>query len=218
MQLTHNPATKGKGEEAYVLELQPVPPLPVGAKPPAASTRDDASTREGSSTSIPGTPFAMSSPPSRGSSSSLKQKPTIIIGEGPSETTVHEAYEAGSELMESVESTLATKVPGTPILSAFKRPASVLPTPAPSPKRARPTTIAETYRQITAMKDRRQQLAKEHVEIDKELAPYGARIREKQEKLQKLLEEEIRAVQEEEQIVQEKAAMLAEFQRAIRDE
>ncbi|OAG00409.1 uncharacterized protein CC84DRAFT_1209377 [Paraphaeosphaeria sporulosa] len=97
--------------------------------------------------------------------------------------------------------------------ATLKRPAS-LPLPAgPDHKRTKTLTIAETRRQIKAMKARRETVAKKRADLDSELEPYTAKMREEQERLAKELEEETKMWREESQALRDDAAMLAEMKR-----
>ncbi|KAK7184156.1 hypothetical protein DPSP01_001206 [Paraphaeosphaeria sporulosa] len=106
---------------------------------------------------------------------------------------------------------LKTTLPTT--TATLKRPAS-LPLPAgPDHKRTKTLTIAETRRQIKAMKARRETVAKKRADLDSELEPYTAKMREEQERLAKELEEETKMWREESQALRDDAAMLAEMKR-----
>lgn len=101
----------------------------------------------------------------------------------------------------------------------LKRPAAPAPLNlAPEPKRSKSLTIAETRRQIAAMRARREAVAKKRLDVDSELEPYKARMREQREKLAKELEEETRAWKEESQALRDDVAMLGELKKGEGEE
>ncbi|KAF9730611.1 hypothetical protein PMIN03_009411 [Paraphaeosphaeria minitans] len=111
--------------------------------------------------------------------------------------------------------TLFTPAPTAPMLPTshltLKRPTPLSQTP--DPKRSKTLTIAETRRQIKAMKARRETVAKKRVDLDSELEPYTTKMREEQERLARELEEETKIWREESQALRDDAAMLAEMKR-----
>ncbi|KAL1595722.1 hypothetical protein SLS60_009411 [Paraconiothyrium brasiliense] len=107
---------------------------------------------------------------------------------------------------------LSPTLPTTPALTLKRR----LPPPLstlPDPKRLKPLTLAETRRQLKAMKARREAVAKKRSDIKSELEPYTAQIAREQEKLAKELEEETRMWRDESQALREDSAILAEMKR-----
>lgn len=95
--------------------------------------------------------------------------------------------------------------------STLKRPAPLPLTP--DPKRSKPLTISETRRQLKAIKARRETVAKKRQDLDSELEPYMAKMREEQERLARELEEETKMWRDESQALRDDAAMLVEMKR-----
>lgn len=68
------------------------------------------------------------------------------------------------------------------------------------------------------MRARREAVAKKRLDVDSELEPYKARMREQREKLAKELEEETRAWKEESQALRDDVAMLGELKKGEGEE
>ncbi|KAF1971191.1 hypothetical protein BU23DRAFT_570182 [Bimuria novae-zelandiae CBS 107.79] len=144
MKLTHNPRTKGKGEEPHMLNLAPVPVLQVGAKP--GQPDDTSSTRASSQTSLSSTPFGSNSPLGKYSSSLLAQN-QLAIDETSSELTVASETSRNAELAKASESTLAPPDPALPARPAVPTP-SLTATTGKRPRRS----ISETLLQLEQTK------------------------------------------------------------------
>jgi hypothetical protein len=130
---------------------------------------------------------------------------------------------------ESTPTTLTVSIPA-PVAPMFSSASSTLPaaSAAPTLKRAAPPTpliltpdakrtklltMAETRRQLEVMKARREAVAKKRRDLDAELEPYRAQMREEQERLARELEEETRMWKEERQTLMEDAAILVEMKK-----
>ena len=213
LKLTHNPKTKGKGEEPYVLKLEPVPALSVSAKP--RKTGDSDFTRAASASSNSSSPFALGSPVIK---RPLAQRHSVL------EDTISDTAVDEESPSKPAPATPAESIPAIPKTSAsasttpvhlavaLKRPAPTS-DPAPDSKRSRPPTLTETRRQISLMKSRRAQVAKKRIELDVQLEPYKERLREERERLLKELAEETQAWKEESIALKDDSTMLAEFKR-----